>query len=289
MDVAVEPRAVGAVPRERDRAHTTPRGRRPRPRGRGWSPPTPPGPAIRKPGSARIGRRAVVSWGEVSPRYGQCRLHVRAADRRPARGRRAGPGSSRMASTRSGRGTGVRRTAVALGAGPGPWPPRPHGSWAALVLRCSSRCWVACAISSTASSNAAWLAADGLVDAGDLADVLEGGGPDLVGRRRRLEVVELADVAAHASSSRRPPGGRVRDNVVRAAFPSSTGGGRTIRARRPARTRPTPRRTMHRPSPGCPQEWLGVTTWRTNDRLPRRTPAVPRLSPRLQRLPTVHR
>src|SRR6185369_15415199 len=40
-----------------------------------------------------------------------------------------------------------------------------------------------------------------LVEAADLADVLERGGLDLFGRGGGLEVVERADVAAHALSS----------------------------------------------------------------------------------------
>ena len=71
----------------------------------------------------------------------------------------------------------------------------------AVVTSSSSRCRVMCAISCTARSKAAWLAADGFGGPADLADVLQRGGRDLVAGRRRLEVVERADVAAHASES----------------------------------------------------------------------------------------
>ena len=57
-----------------------------------------------------------------------------------------------------------------------------------------------CATSCTASSNAAWLAADGLRRAADLADVLQRGGVHLVAGGRRLEVVQGPDVSAHATS-----------------------------------------------------------------------------------------
>src|SRR3954451_1718232 len=45
-----------------------------------------------------------------------------------------------------------------------------------------------------------------LREAADLAGVLERGGAGLFGRRRRLEVVERSDVAAHASSVLSGPG-----------------------------------------------------------------------------------
>src|SRR6476661_6310622 len=55
--------------------------------------------------------------------------------------------------------------------------------------------------------------------AADLADVLQRGGPDLIARGRRLEVVELADVAAHASTVGRD-GPREGRRAARKSAPS---------------------------------------------------------------------
>src|SRR4051812_43085579 len=91
----------------------------------------------------------------------------------------------------------------------------------AVVVRCSSRCAVACATRFLGGWGGGGVPGRGrgrgpprldrLVERGlvgqaglrapaDLADVLEGGGLHLLRRGGRLEVVELSDVAAHAST-----------------------------------------------------------------------------------------
>ncbi len=92
------------------------------------------------------------------------------------------------------------RPRSAPGRGRGPWRPRPRGPsagrWSpgARAVRGWRR-----RRPSTAASKASWFACDGLVEPLILRTYCSGGVVDLVGGGGRLEVMELADVAAHAA------------------------------------------------------------------------------------------
>ena len=169
------------------------------------------------------------------------------------------PAAARVRRSRASRATGRRsstRSAGVARAGPGPAPsrPRPRGSsagrWSPGRRAGAAVMW---AISCTALVEGLLVGGRRLGRAADLAHELQRGVVDLVRGRRRLEVVQRADVAAHGVEPTPDAPGSQRAGTAPSRRPPAPPGRRRAapcgRRRRRCRRRPATSRSCSVPSP----------------------------------------